>query len=103
MISDQTALKDIRELWQGVETLRGRVQRTLLGSFANGGHSVILIADIAHNLPFIHACAVLNDVLEQLAKQKRFDCKSRFLGSLLDASRDKLHWDDFAIVRDAAD
>lgn len=85
----------------GVETLRGRLQRGILGSFAQGGSFVIFVADAAHNLPFVHACAVLNDVLTQLAKEGRFACKSIFLGALVSASEGPLQWKDIALIKEA--
>lgn len=103
MISDKAALMEIRQSWKGVEALRGRLQRALLGSFAQVASFVIFVADSAHNLPFVHAYAVLNDVLEQLANEHHFKCKSIFLGALLDASKDKLPWKDFAIIKEGAE
>ena len=103
MISDPVALAEIRESWKGVEALRGRLQRGILGSFAQGGSFVIFVADAAHNLPFVHACAVLNDVLAQLAKEGRFTCKSIFLGALVAASKAKLPWKDFALIKEGVD
>ena len=103
MITDQTALAEIRESWMGVEALRGRLRAALLGSFAQGGSFAIFAADAAHNLPFVHACAVLNDVLEELASQGQFACKSIFLGKLLTASEKNLPWKDFALIKEGAE
>jgi len=49
----------------------------------------------AHNLPFVHACAVLNEVLRQLRDEGRFACDGRTLGALVGASKDQLPWCDF--------
>ena len=103
MIADKAALVEIRQSWGGVEALKNRVQRSLLGSFAEGGSFVIFIADSAHNLPLLHAYAVFNDVLEQLAKEGRFQCKSIFLGALLAASERNLPWKDFALIKEGVD
>lgn len=103
MISDSIALAEIRASWQGVEALRGRVQRALLGAFAQGGSSAIFAADAANNLPFVHACAVLNDILGELAREGRFSCKSIFLGRLLAASEEKLPWNDFALIKEGVE
>ena len=103
MISDQTALDEIRHSWEGVEALRDRLQRSLLGFFAQGVSFVIFVADSAHNLPFVHAYAVLNDVLNQLAKEGHFQCKSIFLGALLKASKDTLTWKYFDLILEGAD
>ncbi len=103
MITDRTALAEIRESWKGVEALRGRLQTALLGAFAQGGWSAIFAADAAHNLPFVHAYAVLNDVLEELAGQGRFTCKSIFLRKLLEASEKTLPWRNFALIEEGAE
>ncbi len=103
MISDPAALEEIRYSWQGVEALRERLQSALLGSFAQGASFVIFVADAAHNLPFVHACAVLNDALQQLAKEGQFRCNSIFLGVLLSASEKELSWKDFPLIREGAE
>jgi hypothetical protein len=100
MIKNVVALQEVQDSWRGVEALRGKLQRAHLGSFAQGGSSAIFAADAAHNLPFIHACAVLNDVLEQLQREGHFHCKTIFLGALLDASKAKLPWTDFAMIQE---
>ncbi len=103
MITDRVALDEIRQSWNGVEALRGRLQGALLGSFAQGASFMIFVADAAHNLPFVHACAVLNDTLEQLAKEGQFRCNSFFLGALLSASENELSWKDFALIKEGAE
>jgi hypothetical protein len=97
MITDKAALDEIRQSWSGVEALKNKVQGALLGSFAEGGSFVIFIADSAHNLPLLHA------VLEQLAKEGIFQCKSIFLGALLAASEKALSWKDFALIKEGVD
>ncbi|MEX2214123.1 MAG: hypothetical protein WD768_08350 [Phycisphaeraceae bacterium] len=101
MIADTSALTEIRESWRGVEGLRDKLQRALLGSFAQGASFAIFAADAAHNLPFVHACAVLNDVLEQLKQEGHFQSKSIFLGALLSASRGKLAWKNLPLIDEA--
>ena len=61
-----------------------------------------MLANAAHNLPFIHAYAVLNDVLKQLADEGHFNCKSIFLGELLKKSEKVFLWHDFALVSTGA-
>ncbi len=103
MISNPKSLNRIRSLWKAQDDLRNRVQRALLGAFSLGGSSAIFAADAAHNLPFVHACSVLNEVLIQLAKEGHYNCKSRFLGKLLRASEKHLPWTDFATIEEAVD
>ena len=103
MISDPIALQELKKSWNGVRELRSKVQRGVLGSFAQGASAIILIADIAHNLPFIHACSVLNEALLQLRDEKHFTCKHFFLGALMDASKAQLPWADFKLVKEGVD
>lgn len=103
MITDVAALNEIRQSWAGVEALKNRAQLALLGSFAQGATSMIFITDSAHNLPFVQAFAVLNDVLVQLRDEKKFQCKSIFLGSLLAKSQHKLPWKEFALIKEGVE
>ena len=103
MIHDAIALAEVQESWAGVEALRARLQRSAFASVGFlAGVFPFVLANAAHNLPFIHAYAVLNDVLEQLADEGRFSCKSIFLGELLKKSEKALPWRDFALVADGA-
>lgn len=104
MISDPDVAEEMRRAWSGVRSLHNKVQRGILGSFA-GGSSVILIADIAHNLPFLCSCSVLNDVLLHLRDEGRFQCNKRVktLGALLSASEDALPWLDLPLIKKCVD
>jgi hypothetical protein len=102
MVSNLAALSEIRKSWNGVEVLRDRIQGALLGSFAQGASFAIYAADAAHNLPFVHAYGVLNDVLEQLSKEGHFCCDSIFLGGLLHASKEELLWENFQLIKEGA-
>ena len=64
---------------------------------------VIFAADAAHNLPFMHSYAVLSDVLLQLAREGRFECKNIFLGKLLSESETQLRWINFRLIKEGAD
>ncbi len=97
MIKDPDTLIEIRASWNGVEILRGKIQRSFL---ASGGKS-FTAANAAHNLPFMQALAVLNDVLEASAKEGRFKCGSRFLGPLLEAAKSELDWVDYDVISEA--
>ena len=102
MIKDPTALKEIRDSWSGVENLRQKLQRRLFASMGIGGIYPFPVADAAHNLPFIHAYSVLNDALEQLAREGKFSCNSIFLGKLLPASRSVIRWVNYPLVESGA-
>ena len=104
MIRDTDTLAEVQSGWAGVEGLRGRLQRREFASQgAIGGSFPFALANAAHNLPFIHAFAVLNDVLEQLASEGHFSCKSHFLGALLTSSEKTLPWRDFTLIRAGAE
>lgn len=99
MIRDATALAEIRKNWTGVEALRTTLQVSAFASVGViGGHFPFVLSNAAHNLPFVHAFAVLNDVLKQLALEDYFKCKSIFLSKLLKNSEKALPWRDFALV-----
>ena len=85
MIKDRSTLIEIRKSWKGVVSLRNNTRTSIAAAATSGvglGACVISIADAAHNLPFIHACSVLNDSLLQVCKEGHFKCKSIFLGAL---------------------
>ncbi len=98
MINDAAALTDIRQSWEGARMLRLRVQRGLAGLVGAGAGTSVLLADIAHNLPFLHACSVLNDTLEQLRDDGVFRSGQRTLGALVEASTGSLVWLDRATI-----
>jgi hypothetical protein len=104
MIQDPLALADIRQSWSGVEKIGTRIK---IGGFAAsgvvGGRHPIPILDVAHNLPFVQAFAVLNDTLEHLWREGRFKAKDRRLGVLLAASQNVLPWRNFALIKEGVD
>jgi len=100
MIRDPKALAEIRRSWEGVEALRGQLQRSAGASVGFiGGVFPHKLSDAAHNLPFIHAHAVLNDTLRQLAVEGAISCHSIFLGSLVVAAQKTLPWQDLKLIR----
>ena len=74
---------------EGAVALRDKVQRGVSGSFSGSGNAVILIADIADNLPFMQVYAVLN-ALHQLSCEGQFTCRGNLLGPLLKESKTAL-------------
>ena len=93
MIRDTDALAEIRRSWDGVEALREKLQVSAFAAAGVFGMFPFVLSNAAHNLPFMHAYAVLNDVLEKLAKEGHFECKGRELGRLLEKSKNALPWD----------
>lgn len=103
MIQNETALVEIQSSWVGVEALRSTLQVSALASVGViGGIFPFALSNAAHNLPFIHAYAVLNDVLEQLAVEGHFTCRSIFLSELLKRSEHVLRWQDFPLIAEGA-
>ena len=99
MIRDRNALAEIQQSWAGVEALRSTLQVSAAASMGIiGGVFPFVLSNAAYNLPFIHAYAVLNDVLEQLADEGHFNCKSIFLGELLKRSQQALQWQNCALI-----
>lgn len=99
MIRDAKALSEVRKSWAGVEALRLRLHRSAFASVGVIGATFpAALADAAHNLPFVHAYAVLNDVLVQLADEWHFTRKGILLGELIKKSPQVLPWQDFALV-----
>ena len=99
MIKDNNALQEIRQQWDGVVALRQKIHRNLFASVGFGGGFSHFTADCAHNLPFLHACSVLNDALEQMRDEKVFLCKSRTLGNLVKAAKQQISWVNYAEVK----
>jgi len=102
VIKDIAALIEIKQNWAGVERLRGQLQLSAMVSGAQG-HFPFVLANAAHNLPFIHACWVLNDALKQLEKENHFKCRSIFLTPLLEASKTALSWQDWNLIKKGVD
>lgn len=94
MIKNAAALTEIRQSWGGARMLRVRVQRSIVGTVAAGPGTAQALADIAHNLPFLHACAVLTDTLAHLRDEGVFPSRTRTLGTLVRASTGALEWLD---------
>jgi hypothetical protein len=99
VIADPQALEDLRASWNGVRLLRSKIQRALLGSFAMGSPFALSIADAAHNLPFLQACAVLNDVLVHLRGAK----PKTPLGVVVNKSQDALTWVNYPLIQEIVD
>jgi hypothetical protein len=102
MIANAQVLGDVRQSWAGMRELRQKVAIAVPhGVIAFSG--LIFIANVPYNLPFLHACGVLNDALEQLAKEQSFTYKERNLGPLIDASVGILPWNDLPLIKEAKD
>lgn len=103
MIQDPTAAKEIQASWQGVRTLKDKTSAAITGSVAMGGTFTIFIADAAHNLPFLHACSVLNETLIQLRDEGHFKCQKFFLGALVKSSVKNLPWTNYPLIEEVVE
>jgi hypothetical protein len=103
MIANVQVLEELRQSWHGVRELRQKIDTAVIhGVIASPG--LIFIADVPHNLPFLHACGVLNDVLEQLAQKRPFRYQGRDLGRLIaacDTVTPPLSWKDLSLIKEA--
>lgn len=98
MIQNYEVLNEIKDSWNGVITLKEKFKGAIAGSIAAGGTFAIFAADAVQNIPFIHACSVLNDTLFQFAKEEHFKCRSHLLGVLVEASKKNLQWNDYDLI-----
>ena len=89
--------------WQGVEKLSDSLSPEAMVSFAvpSDGYYPFKLAKAAQNLPFIHACAVLNIVLKTLSDEGHFVSNSSFLGALVKDSKTSLSWIDYQLIKKA--
>lgn len=92
-------LAEVLKNWSGVEALRTRLQVSAFASVGFlGGTFPHVLAAAAHNLPFIHAFSVLDNVLNQLATEGHFT-NGRFLGHRIDHAEKVLPWQDISFIR----
>lgn len=96
MITDATTLADMQASWTGALGVQARIKRDSMGAFTMGRHFPRFTADAAHNVPFLLACGVLNDVLLALRDQGAFASKQRTLDGLMADSRGSLAWLNYA-------
>jgi hypothetical protein len=102
MLEDTEQLMLIRKEWAGVEALQSSLKRDAMVSAAMpmfDGHYPRTLLNASLNLPFLHACSVLNDVLLEFVKQGKFKSSQRTLGALVKDSKSKLQWDNFENIK----
>lgn len=100
MIKDAAELDRVQKEWAVVSDLRDRIKVNLFAGFDLFGHFSHFLADCANNLPFLHACSVLNEALLQVRDEGVFQCKTRTLGTLVEAAEHNLTWADYAAVKE---
>ena len=99
MIKDKNALQEIRKQWDGVLALRQRIKRNLFAGAARGGTFSHFAADCAYNLPFLHACSVLNDALRQMCEEGVFTSTKHTLGALTKSAQNQVSWVNYSAVK----
>jgi len=101
VIKDPKTLSDYRKEWNGVEALRTKLQVSAFAAVGSmDGLYPFALEKAAHNLPFIHAFSVLNNVLITLRDQGDFTSKgTTWLGKLVKASKNTLPWNDFQTIK----
>ncbi|MCH5374334.1 MAG: hypothetical protein JJ992_10170 [Planctomycetes bacterium] len=103
MIQDPIALAEIQQQWDGARQLRERIKANAVFGFTGAHIPVLNLSSLAYNLPFLHACAVLNDALLQLRDEGVYACRSIFLGALHNASKSAIPWNDWPLVGELID
>ena len=100
VIRDAIELARVQREWAGVTSLRQGVKTQLFASAGFNGHFSHFLADCANNLPFLHACSMLNEALLQMRDEGLFKCKAKTLGELVKAAEHNLRWADYAAVKE---
>ncbi len=100
MIKDAAELDRVQKEWAVVCDLRGRIKVNLFAGAGLFGHFSHFLANCANNLPFLHACSLLNDALLQVRDEGVFQCNNRTLGALVKAAEQNLTWADYAAVKE---
>ena len=98
MIKDAAELNRVQKEWTVVSDLRDRIKVNLFAGFGLFGHFSHFLADCANNLPFLHACSVLNEALLQVRDEGVFQCKTRTLGNLVEAAQHQISWVNYSAV-----
>ena len=86
MITDAAELAKIQLDWAGVEKMRVILLASANLAMSGGGVVPFTLMDAAHNVPFLHAYGVLNNVLRQLKTEGHISCSSIDLRPLVNAS-----------------
>jgi hypothetical protein len=102
-IADQQALAEIQASWSGVGSMTASIHFGLAGAMDSSSFVLLKVVDTAYNMPFLHACAVLNDALRALANEGRFASKAQTLGALFQDSQGRLNWLDSTLMAEIVD
>ena len=101
MIKDVDVLHGIQDEWETVRKTWEMASANIVWSFVSGGHVSQEFSSVAYSLTLLFSFTVLEHVLQQLRDERRFACKSNFIGNLMTASKNSLPWIDFALIDEA--
>ncbi len=96
-------LHNLQEQWAGASKMRDRMKMLLAATFTGGAFTGPALGGIVYNLPLLLAYDVLGQVLRALRDQGEFECKSNFLGPLVEASKTRIPWIDWQKIRTGVD
>ena len=98
MISDVTAMQEVRAAWEFVRESRNAIVGNCNIATLVVGFNQSAIRDLCFNLLLASAFSVLEDVLRQLRDEGRFVGKDNRLGALMSNSRSSVPWVDYDLV-----
>lgn len=97
-MNDRKSLEDLRASWKGVREAEALVKASLSMSFAFGMAPPKRFRDWCYSLVLVFAYGVLKDTLLQLQDEGAFPKGRTNLKAIMDGSRERLPWVDFAKV-----
>jgi hypothetical protein len=98
VIQDPKVLEAVRESWSFAVTKSISISAAFNPLMAMLNPIQRQALEIAHNTTLLFAFSVLEKVLEQLADEGCFACKSRHLSALMEASKGAVPWQNFAEI-----
>ncbi len=101
MIADKEILLEVRSEWKTVRKTWEMIAANISFSFVRGGITSNEFRSAAYSLTLLFGFTVIEHVLQQLSAEGHFACRSKFVGSLMAASRHSLPWVNFTLVDEA--
>jgi len=101
MIKDEEILKNIRSEWTTVRDTWELIAGNIRFSFAGGGFTSNRFRCISYSLTLLFGFTVLENVLQQLRDEGRFQCDKQGIKNLMKASRKSVKWIDYDLVNEA--
>lgn len=85
--------------WDGVEALREKLKRSASASAMGNGLFPFTLANAVHNLPFLHACCVLDDALKGIQNSIGFTSTRNTFGGRIYGAEHKINWVKFSSIK----